>query len=463
MPSTPPPVGAIQPLWTQASHLKALKSYAAAVEVYEQIADLKPQDSEPFLAIGDIYLVQHRWILAEDAFNRALARDGENVHALDGLATARWEQGDQPGAITLWETVLARRSTSYPRPESKLSPIRIRLALAYLDTDRPAEAQATFHRELTHADNPVAHLYLAMIEALDDAKGARRELEAIPDDASPAVIDARDYMLTALDQAEAADTAAGAAKSLGLALVQIEEWQLAHAALERALMLEPSDAEAMAFLGHTQSQLGRPAFSRLSASVQARPDWPLGHYLLGLYFLKQGAYRSAADEFLATLQLDPGNAQAQVDLARAYVGLRDYLTAEQALVEAVESEPDDLTFHLALVRFYADHTLGVTDRGLAAAQVAADLAPEDPQVYDLLGWMYLLAGDPSLARSHLENALQLEPELVSAHYHLGVLYNALGREEEARTAFSRAIDLDTEGFYRDHAQRALREMSLGQQ
>jgi tetratricopeptide (TPR) repeat protein len=456
-------MGAIQPLWTEASYLQRLKSYAAAVEVYEQIATLNLQDSEPLLAIGDIYLAQHRWPLAEDAFNRALARDGENVHALDGLAAARWELGDQPRAIVLWETALTPRSTSHPQLESQLSHVRVRLALAYLDTDRPADAEAIFRQDLAHADNPVAHLYLAMMWAIDDTDSARRELAAISDDAPPAVVDGRDYLLTALDQADAVDSAAGAAKSLGLALVQIEEWQLARLALERALMLDPSDIEAMAFLGHTQSQLGRPAFSHLSAAVRAQPDWPLGHYLLGLYLLKQEAYQSAADEFRATLQLDPGNAQAQVDLARTHVGLGEYFAAEEALAGAVESEPDDLTFHLALVRFYADHTLHITNRGLAAAQVAADLAPDDPQVHDMLGWMYLLAGDPGLARLHLENALQLEPELVSAYYHLGVLHNVLGEEEEARSAFASAIDLDTEGFYRDYAQRALREMDLGEQ
>jgi Tfp pilus assembly protein PilF len=73
--------------------------------------------------------------------------------------------------------------------------------------------------------------------------------------------------------------------------------------------------------------------------------------------------------------------------------------------------------------------------------------------------MYLLAGDPALARLHLESALRLDPELVSAHYHLGVLREALGEEEAARCAFLRAIDLDTDGFYRVQAQTALREMA----
>ena len=79
MPATLPPTGAVEPLWAEAADLRAIKSYAAAVEVYEQIAALIPQDPEPLIAIGEIYLTQHRWPLAEDAFNRALARDGKDV------------------------------------------------------------------------------------------------------------------------------------------------------------------------------------------------------------------------------------------------------------------------------------------------------------------------------------------------------------------------------------------------
>ncbi len=458
MPPAPPPLGAIQPLWGEASHLQRLKSYAAAVEVYERIAGLTPQDPAPLLAIGDIYRAQHRWPLAEDAFNRALVRAGDSTHALAGLATARWEQGDRSRAIWLWEAALAAPSTSPPEPGSYLSSLRVRLALAYLDTDRPVDAEAMLQQELASADNPAAHLLLAMMRAAEDTNSARRELAAIPDDAPPAQVDARDYLLAAIEQAEAAGSAAGAAKSLGLAFVQIEEWQLARLALERALKLEPNDAQAMAFLGHTQAQLGRPAFSHLTTAIKAQPDWPLGHYLLGLYFLKQGVYAPAAEELQAALRLDPGNAQAQVDLAKAYVGLGDYTAAEESLLAAVKASPDELAFHLALVGFYADHIFGATERGVAAAGTAVELAPNNAQARDMLGWMYFLAGDPAQARSHLEHALRLEPELASAHYHLGLLHKSMGAEEGAESAFARAVDLDTDGFYRDRAQTALREM-----
>jgi tetratricopeptide (TPR) repeat protein len=454
--AVPAPGGAIPPLWAKAADLRALKSYTAAAEVYEQIAALSAGDPAPLLAMGEIYLAQHRWPLAEDAFNRALARVGDDPGALAGLAAACWGKGDRQRAVRLWETTLAQKPGT---PD-----VRLRLALAYLDLNRPGDAETLLRATIAEggqspgADMASAHLYLALLQAADDRGSARRELAAIPDDGPAATVATRDYLLAALDKADKASSPAEGVRVLGLALAQIEEWQLARAALERALALDPSDAEAMAFLGHVEAQLGQPALAHLSAGVAARPDWPAGHHLLALYYLKQEVYGLAAAELQTALRLDPGNRQAMLDLARADVGLGQYADAEEVLVKAVEAAPKDLATHLALVRFYADHTFRVSDRGLAAAKAAADLAPDNAEVHDLLGWMYFLAGDAQPARLHLENALRLDPASASAAYHLALLYNALGEKEAARFAFMRAVDLDTEGFYRDRSQTALRAM-----
>ena len=52
MPVAPSPLGAIEPLWAEAADLRTQKSYAAAVEIYEQIAILSPHDPEPLQAIA---------------------------------------------------------------------------------------------------------------------------------------------------------------------------------------------------------------------------------------------------------------------------------------------------------------------------------------------------------------------------------------------------------------------------
>jgi Flp pilus assembly protein TadD len=51
--------------------------------------------------------------------------------------------------------------------------------------------------------------------------------------------------------------------------------------------------------------------------------------------------------------------------------------------------------------------------------------------------------------------LALEPDLARAHYHLGALYAARGDVEAAQREYQRAIDLDSEGFYRQRAEKAL--------
>jgi len=460
LPAVPPPEGAIRPLWAEAADLQALRSYAAAVEVYEQIATLSPLDPEPLLSMGTVYAAQHRWPLAEDAYNRALTRDANNTRALAGLAAARWEQGDRRRAVELWEAVVPPCLGDANQAERHNSPpgARLRLALAYLDTDRLADAERMFQSELACGDNPTARLYLAMLQALDDPVAAKRELRAIAGNVIPPIAAGRDYLWAAIDQAEESDSPAQAAESLALAFMELNEWQLAHVALERALALDPNNPEVMAFFGHAQAQLGRPAFKHLVAATESRPNWPLGHYLLGLYYQKQGLYGLAAEELLATLRLDPGNAQAYVDLAAAYVGQGQYLAAEEALANAVAAAPDDPGFRLTQVRFYADHAFNITDRGVGAARAAADMAPDDPRFRDLLGWIYFLAGDPNLARLHLESAIRQDPHLTSAYYHLGMLHKLLGEEEAARFAFLRVVDLDTEGFYRSRAQATLREM-----
>jgi Flp pilus assembly protein TadD len=295
--------------------------------------------------------------------------------------------------------------------------------------------------------------------ALDDPAGARRELSAIPADAPEPNLARRDYLQQTLDRAVAAASPAEAAKQLGLAFVQADMWPLARAALVRALTLDPGDAEAMAFLGHAEAQLGRPAWEHLNRAVVVRPGWPMGHYLLGLYYLQRERPDAAAVQLRVTTRMDPGNAQALLDLSHAYVMQGKYVEAEEALNAAVAAAPRDLRVRMALAQFYTDSSWQAADRGLAAAQSAADLAPQDARARDLLGWMYFLAGDLSQAHLHLISALGLDPDQASTYFHLGKLYAARRLPEQARSAFLRAVDLDTDGGIRERAQQALSEMS----
>jgi Tfp pilus assembly protein PilF len=447
--AAPPPEGAVAALWQAAADLRAVGSFTGAADAYERIASLTPGDPAPLVEIGAIYLSQRRWLLAADAFNRALARRADLAPAWTGLAAAEWEQGNRTQAAAHWETALRR--------EPGLPAARLGLAHAHLqqgETDAAVEhlrAAADVVAGSPASSRAEAGLLLAAVLAPDDPSGARAALAAIPDDVPPETLARRNYLVAALDRAEAAASPAAAAKTVGLALAQAELWPPACAALARAAAFDLADFETLAFWGYAEGALGRPALRHLNAAVYLNPDHPLPRHLRGLHYLRQNLAPLAVSELTVAAQLDPGNAQAHLDLGRAYVMWRDYAKAEAAYAAAAAAAPHDLRILLARARFYADAGWGVADRGLAAAQAAVELAPQDARARDLLGWMYYLAGDLPQARLHLLSALVLDPQQASTYFHLGELYARQGWPEMAAAAWARAVDLDTEGDIRPRA------------
>ncbi|MDW8072041.1 MAG: tetratricopeptide repeat protein [Anaerolineae bacterium] len=454
----PLPPGAVAVLWQAAEELYTLGSYSGAIQTYEQIATLLPTESTPLVIIGRIYLAQQRWPLAVDAFNRALARRIDEAAAWAGLASVSWAQNEITTAVTYWQTAL--------RYQPDFMPARLGLALALLHQGHLEEASATLetglamvtlNHDLSKPDQwnviAAAHLLHGAILALNRPIEARNVLLRIPEDVPEEIRDQQDQLLAALNRAVTLRSPAQRAKHIGLALMQVELWPLARIALTRAYTLQPADTEVVAALGRVEAMMGfeRAAWEHLSAAVLMRPEWSSARLWLGAYCRRRGLLHLAVMQLRTAVALEPANLEAWLELAQAYLDLGNYAQAEQALLTAVAQAPRNVDIQLTLVRFYADRLWHVADRGLAAAQAAAKMAPQDAAARDLLGWMYLLAGDLGQARLHLLSALTLDPKRASTYYHLGRLYLVHGFEEYARSAFWRVVDLDKTGQLRARA------------
>ena len=85
------------------------RRYNEALTVLETTGQNYPDSSLPFIKMGQIYLRQQRWFLAEDAFNRALARDLGNPWALTGLAQTLFNQGRLTDSWQVWQTLVSTR------------------------------------------------------------------------------------------------------------------------------------------------------------------------------------------------------------------------------------------------------------------------------------------------------------------------------------------------------------------
>lgn len=429
---------------------RAAGEYGAAVAAYRQAAEAAPEDPQPWLARGQVLLDRHQFLPATAAFLEA-ARLGAGREALFGLGQSYAGRGDWAGAMEHWLPLLEAN------PDD--AGVHVALGQSSLDAGRFEQAGAYMVRALELDPEPkeaaAAHAVLGRLAAGRDPAEAEEHLR-LAGDAD---------MLAVVGVAGTEADPARRALLLGVAALQRNELALARQRFEEAVALAPDDAEAVAYLAHSLDRLGKTVAARdLLARAQALESGqasPLVYYFLGTHERLVGNVAAAQAAFWEALQRDPLNAALRVEMAEAFLMVPDYAMAEEWYVGAVEVAPDDVEFRLLLARFYVDHLYRVEAGGVPAAQAAVDLAPDDARAYDLLGRALHLAGRPSEGEAMLVQALLLDPDLVSAHYHLGSLYASTGRYALARQHLQRAADLDRVGFYRNRAEQVLEGLPPG--
>lgn len=429
----------------QAEAHRAAGEYGAALAACSQAAHLAPGSPQPWLRAGEVLLQQHRFDQAETAFREA-GRRHSAIAALLGLGESYAGRGDWAAALETWGQALllapddARVSLALGRGSLAQGHLaQARSYLTYALQLRPTAAEAT-----------EAHRLLGRLLADDSPQQAAGHLRQAGDE----------EMLAVLEAVDAESDPVRRAVLLGAAFLRQGELSLARRSLERAIALDPTDAQAYACLAHTLDRLGETvaAGKLLQQALALAPDSALAYYFLGIHERLVGNAKEAQAALWEALLRDPQNAALRVEMAEAFVDLGDYPHAEEWYQGAVEVTPNDIEFHLLLVRFYLDHLYRVEEGGVPAAEAAAALAPDDARACDLLGWAYHLAGRHAEGEQAFLRALALDPTLVSAHYHLGSLYANTGRRALARQHLQRAADLDTEGYYRERAEALLAKL-----
>lgn len=448
----------------RADLLLAERHYSQAVAVLEEGSQVHPGEIDFLIRIGRIYLAQQRWPAAIDAFNRALAVDGRQAAALAGLAETFFWQGQLYQALPLWQQA-ATLDPELPEVFTGLG----RTQLHLFDFEA---ALNTFKDQQRHRRSFEADWYLAALLAPSDLVTAREHLLAIQAANEPAqpvtesLLVRRDYLLTALVPFTVESPPLEVARATGLAMVQAQQWPLAVYALEAAQTLATSPAvsnetraEILAFLAHARAQAGKPALDLFEQARQLDPTSALPLYFEGLYLRRHGALQVAEDRFKAAIELDAENAAFYAEIGRLKDQQGDLAVAERWYKAAVELAEAPEEFRLLLLKFYANRTYLLTEAGIPLAEQMIEAGQAGAEVYDLLGWMSFLAGEADGGLSALQQALDLDPQLVSARYHLGRYYEANGQPALARVEYQRVIDWDTGGFLRDQAYSGLKRLA----
>jgi tetratricopeptide (TPR) repeat protein len=166
---------------------------------------------------------------------------------------------------------------------------------------------------------------------------------------------------------------------------------------------------------------------------------------------------AAYDQAMARIA-KPTAADWALYYARAMIldSLGNWAQAEAGLKKALELSPQQASVLNYLGYSYIDR--GVTlDEGRALIEKALALRPQDGFIIDSLGWAKFKQGDFHGAVELLEQAVELEPMDPSISDHLGDVYWALGRKQEARFQWTRAAQQADNDGLRKSAQIKLKD------
>lgn len=217
-------------------------------------------------------------------------------------------------------------------------------------------------------------------------------------------------------------------------------------------LIVPDDVRAHVELGAAYLDRGDldAAVGELSRAVELRPDHPRALYLLGVAYARRGddAESIAMLERAATARRTgvdrPGFPEAWLALADVHRRRGDDEAAIDAYRAALDAGAGDSTIRAEIYRGLGTVYLRQRryDKAVRELRKAVAATPDDAETQGLLGRALYLRGDYDTARVCLERAAQAARPDPLGLASLGDLFERLGRVDEARDAYQRALATD---------------------
>ncbi|MDP2787727.1 MAG: tetratricopeptide repeat protein [Pseudomonadota bacterium] len=223
------------------------------------------------------------------------------------------------------------------------------------------------------------------------------------------------------------------------------DYRAAQQAASHLTEIDPTRADYWLRLAQAQLNLGRPARAMIAVDRAGTlaPDNPEVLFRRGLVLDQQGQHSQAIDALKRSLAAKP----LQPDkvwriLGNVYYRLRLYPEAIAALREAVKLAPEQLSYQGELGVVLKDS--GQDEEALKLFLVLRDKTPQDPFPWRQVGYMQSKFGRNAEAIPELEQSLRLAPNQVQVWHVLGECYALAGRPDDARRAYQRLRGLNPE-------------------
>jgi len=448
------------------------KQFDKALQLLQPALQQLPKDAQLWTLRGLALLGERHNEEALVAFRRALNISRDYLPALEGAAQIEYEAGDKE-AIPLLQRLLRLRpndSTSHAM-------------LAVLSYKRGDCATAVQHFEQSGPvlDSQPSALQeygacLARLKQMEKAISVfRRRL-----DRDPADRDARYHLatvqlmaerpkdtietMTPLLQANKAD-----AKSLALAASAYEasgETPDAVRLLRQAIVSDPRNIDlyldfANISMDHQSFQVG---IAMINSGLALQPNAPQLYVARGVLYVQLAQYDEAEADFEKADELDPRQSIGAAALGLEAVQKKDPDQALATVRSELEKKPNDpylLYLQADILNQKApDAASSEFQAALRSAKKAVALQPALGPAHDLLGKLYLQAGQNQQAISQCRKALNISPKDQTALYHLIQALRKTGDKAELPGLLKRLAQLRQEATKQEE-QRSRYKLIVG--
>jgi serine/threonine protein kinase/tetratricopeptide (TPR) repeat protein len=223
---------------------------------------------------------------------------------------------------------------------------------------------------------------------------------------------------------------------------------------QRALDLDPRNAEALSGMADSYSNVGRNSEAEAAyiRAAELRPDNWAGYNRLGNFYERVGKHAEALAQFQKAFELTPDNSALYLNLGNELLDQGDpslLPEAEKAFRKSIDLNPTFQAYTGLGMLLQMQHRYG---DGVAACKEAARLGPDDYDVWNNLTMAYEWIGDNENAASArktaiglLREAVKTNPQDASAQATLAALLAKNGVRKEAldRIGISLALSPDS--------------------
>lgn len=419
-----------------------------AINLYNELIEMSPEDETLFLRLGFLYSEQHQYIKAEQTFQKALLLNPESLFAHLYLARLASQTGETEKAEKWYQKALEinwsvelvleiaefyEKHENFQKVEQQYRSIlkktpgetRAGLGLVHiLLLQEKEESALDVLRDLRkNSDDP------AQIDIITARIHLRaKELDKAAEILSPLVIDQEapeaTYMLAVIRyQQQQPDLAMTLLQTIEQEADQFEDALYLQV---RIFMERDQNARAIELLKHTllNEELATPGLYSLLASL----------------YMEQNQIEKGYELLDAALIKHPDNATLYFEYGLLCEQDGSQQKAIALMEKVLEIDPDHTEALNYLGYTWADNNVNLA-KALEYIQKAIRLNPGNGYIQDSLGWVYFRMGKLELAIVEILKALELEPQDPNIYEHLGDIYLKQDKRRDALQAYQNAEKL----------------------